>query len=149
MCVEFGEPDSAPSKAHCPCLKTAASTSSAGNPAPTDTIPAPDVSAPVPTPAGSCLQSKRVKLARLKRTLMFGLETVLKRKRIVRKSLKKKPMKSVKDMRAIFVKACIILLLRFKKAISLQVNLYAYRSNQFICVLVVKPSGVELIKAGN
>ena len=58
MCVKFGEPDCAPSKAHCPCLKTAASTSSAGNPEPTDTIPAPDVSAPVPTPAGCFASAK-------------------------------------------------------------------------------------------
>ena len=36
-----------------------------------------------------------------------------------------------------------------RKAVSSQVNLSPYQSNQSIIVLEVKPRGVELIKAGN
>ena len=112
MCVKFGEPGCAPTKAQTlvkirspqlhplPPLPAQLVTKSRWIPFLHRMYPPLPLLQPealrLRSRLRSCLQSIRVELAWLERTLLFGLETVLKRKRIVRKSLKERTMKSVK-----------------------------------------------------
>ena len=127
-----------------------ARTSSAGNPEPMDTIPATDVYAPAGGFASAKLfatQKGRVSLA--KENIIVWFRNCSEKKDDRTEKLKKENDEVCKKtwVLSLWKLALACLFLHFRKAVSLRVNLYAYRSNQFICVIEVKPTGVELIKA--